>query len=194
MRGDRVVVTIQPPGRRAEVHEIIATKAGRRVERVVEGGVLKVSEVRRTGSVVYAMRFPMAEVLCVEEYHAKYKPEPIKKTRVDGPPVDGDVRRDAEDRTRRRDPAQPLPPASTRDEAAFLEKRPETSREDASACDSSRADDDPALIWGRVDPLQPPEPCGRGPLTVPHRGRLPMPSGCQIDRRARPAPRCSYHR
>lgn len=67
MKGDRVEVVIDV-GDDTRTYEIVATKAGRRVEVSNVRGTLEVSEVTRTGVVVRTGRFMSARVVAVIEY------------------------------------------------------------------------------------------------------------------------------
>lgn len=69
MRGDRVEVVVDI-GEGTRTYEILATKAGRRVEVSNVRGTLEVSEVTRTGVVVRSGRFMSARVVAVIEYPA----------------------------------------------------------------------------------------------------------------------------
>ncbi len=67
MKGDRVEVVVDV-GDGTKTYEIVATKAGRRVEIATGRGVVEVSEVTRTGAVVRSGRFMAARVVAVVEY------------------------------------------------------------------------------------------------------------------------------
>ncbi len=67
MKGDRVEVVIDTGGG-TRTFEIVATKAGRRVEVSNVRGTVEVSEVTRTGQVVRSGRFMAARVVAVVEY------------------------------------------------------------------------------------------------------------------------------
>jgi hypothetical protein len=69
MKGDRVEVVVDV-GDATRTYEIVATRAGRRVEVSNVRGVLEVSEVTRTGAVVRSGRFMAARVVAVIEYPA----------------------------------------------------------------------------------------------------------------------------
>jgi hypothetical protein len=69
MKGDRVEVVVDVGGA-TNTYEIVATKAGRRVEVSNVRGTLEVSEVTRTGVVVRSGRFMSARVVAVIEYPA----------------------------------------------------------------------------------------------------------------------------
>jgi len=69
MKGDRVEVVIDIGGG-TQTYEIVASKAGRRVEISTVRGTVEVSEVTRTGEVVRTGRFMAARVVAVVEYPA----------------------------------------------------------------------------------------------------------------------------
>ncbi|MFN2389627.1 MAG: hypothetical protein ABR575_08510 [Actinomycetota bacterium] len=69
MRGDRVEVVVDI-GDGTRTFDIVATKAGRRVEVSNVRGTIEVSEVTRTGIVVRTGRFMAARVVAVVEHPA----------------------------------------------------------------------------------------------------------------------------
>jgi hypothetical protein len=69
MKGDRVeVVVAGDEGSRT--YEIVATRAGRRVEITTGRGIVEVVEVTRTGEPVRRARFMAGRVLALVEYPA----------------------------------------------------------------------------------------------------------------------------
>ena len=69
MKGDRVEIVIAADdGSRA--YEIIATRAGRRVETTTARGVVEVAEVTRSGEPVRRARFMASRVLALVEHPA----------------------------------------------------------------------------------------------------------------------------
>jgi hypothetical protein len=78
MKGDRVeVVVAADDGSRT--YEIIATRAGRRVEVTTGRGIVEVTEVTRSGEPVRHARFMASRVLALVEHPAsevRKKPEP----------------------------------------------------------------------------------------------------------------------
>lgn len=60
-------------------YEIVATRAGRRVETTTGRGIVEVAEVTRTGQVVRTARFMQTRVIAVVEHP------------VDDPSLDGDT-------------------------------------------------------------------------------------------------------
>jgi hypothetical protein len=69
MKGDRVeIVVAADDGSRT--YEIIATRAGRRVEITTGRGVVEVTEVTRTGEPVRTARFMASRVLALVEHPA----------------------------------------------------------------------------------------------------------------------------
>jgi hypothetical protein len=69
MRGDRVEVTVDI-GNGVKVFEIVATRAGRRVEVTSGRALVEVSEVTRGGSVVRTARFMANRVVALVEHPA----------------------------------------------------------------------------------------------------------------------------
>jgi hypothetical protein len=70
MRGDRVEIVVDV-GDGVQTYEIVATKAGRRVEVSTGRGVVEVSEVTRGGKVVRSGRFMAARVVAMVEHPAE---------------------------------------------------------------------------------------------------------------------------
>jgi hypothetical protein len=70
MRGDRVEIVVDI-GDGTKTYEIVATKAGRRVEVTNIRGTIEVSEVTRTGVIVRSGRFMAARVVAVIEHPAE---------------------------------------------------------------------------------------------------------------------------
>ncbi len=70
MKGDRVEIVIDAGGEAPRTYEVIATRAGRRVDIVNRRGVVEVSEVTRTGSPVRTARFMASRVLALVEHPA----------------------------------------------------------------------------------------------------------------------------
>src|SRR5436190_17444729 len=79
MRGDRVEVVVDVGEGGTRTYDIVATRAGRRVETTTGRGVVEVAEVTRTGQVVRTARFMQARVIAVVEHP------------VDDPSGDGDT-------------------------------------------------------------------------------------------------------
>jgi hypothetical protein len=69
MKGDRVEVVVDV-GDGTKTYDIVATKAGRRVEISTVRGTVEVSEVTRTGVVVRSGRFMATRVVAVIEHPA----------------------------------------------------------------------------------------------------------------------------
>ena len=67
MKGDRVEIVIDAGGV-TRTYEVLATRAGRRVEISTRRGVVEVSEVTRTGSPVRTARFMSSRVLALVEH------------------------------------------------------------------------------------------------------------------------------
>ncbi len=69
MKGDRVEIVVDAGGD-ARTYEVVATRAGRRVEVSVNRGVVTVSEVTRGGTVARSARFMANRVLALVEHPA----------------------------------------------------------------------------------------------------------------------------
>ena len=69
MKGDRVEVVVDV-GDGTRTYDIVASKAGRRVEVATIRGTVEVTEVTRTGNVVRTGRFMSSRVVAVIEHPA----------------------------------------------------------------------------------------------------------------------------
>ena len=67
MKGDRVEIVVDT-GDDTQTYEVIATKAGRRVEVSTGRGIVEVSEVTRTGTTVRTARFMASRVVALVEH------------------------------------------------------------------------------------------------------------------------------
>ncbi len=67
MKGDRVEIVIDAGGQ-ALTYNVIATRAGRRVETTIARGVVEVTEVTRGGTAVRTARFMANRVLALVEH------------------------------------------------------------------------------------------------------------------------------
>jgi len=77
MKGDRVEIVIDAGGNDTKTYEVVATRAGRRVEVVTRRGVVEVNEVTRSGVVVRTARFMSSRVLALVEHPAPRRPDPL---------------------------------------------------------------------------------------------------------------------
>ena len=89
VKGDRVEVLVDV-GEGVRGFEIVATKAGRRVEISTARGVIEVAEVTRSGQPVRSARFMSARVVAIVEHPSpevdpRGEPRP---TPADQPPLD----------------------------------------------------------------------------------------------------------
>jgi hypothetical protein len=66
MKGDRVEIVVDA-GDTTRVYEVVATRAGRRVEVSIGRGVVEVVEVTRTGTPLRTARFMASKVLALVE-------------------------------------------------------------------------------------------------------------------------------
>jgi hypothetical protein len=69
VRGDRVEIVIDAGGE-ARTYEVLATRAGRRVDVRTGRGVVEVSELTRGGTAVRTARFMASRVLALVEHPA----------------------------------------------------------------------------------------------------------------------------
>jgi hypothetical protein len=69
MKGDRVEAMVDT-GQGVQTFEIVATRAGRRIEVVTSRGVVEVREVTRTGQVVRTGRFMASRLIALVEHPA----------------------------------------------------------------------------------------------------------------------------
>ncbi len=69
MKGDRVEIVIDAGGT-PRTYEVVATRAGRRVEVSTGRGVVEVTEVTRTGNPVRTARFMSNRILALVEHPA----------------------------------------------------------------------------------------------------------------------------
>ncbi|PXX64971.1 hypothetical protein DFR70_10432 [Nocardia tenerifensis] len=69
MKGDRVEIVVDF-GDGSRSYEVVATRAGRRVEVRIARGVVEVSEVTRTGTPVRTARFMAGRTLALVEFPA----------------------------------------------------------------------------------------------------------------------------
>jgi hypothetical protein len=75
VKGDMVEIVIDAGGTTL-TYEVVATRAGRRVEVVNRRGLVEVSEVTRGGTAVRTARFLSSRVLALVEHPAPRRPEP----------------------------------------------------------------------------------------------------------------------
>jgi hypothetical protein len=73
MKGDRVEIVIAADDG-SRTYEIVATRAGRRVEITTARGIVEVAEVTRTGEPVRTGRFMASRVLALVEHPAREAP------------------------------------------------------------------------------------------------------------------------
>ena len=70
MRGDRVEIVVDTGNGSVREFEVVATKAGRRVEVSTARGQVEVSEVTRSGRTVRSARFMATRVVALVEHPA----------------------------------------------------------------------------------------------------------------------------
>jgi hypothetical protein len=75
MRGDRVEIVIDA-GDGVRAYDVVATRAGRRVEITQGRTVVEVTEVTRSGKPVRSARFMASRVLALVEHPAERPPRP----------------------------------------------------------------------------------------------------------------------
>jgi hypothetical protein len=69
MKGDRIEIVIDAGGA-TRTYEIVATRAGRRLETSTGRGVVEVTEVTRNGTPVRTARFMASRVVALVEFPA----------------------------------------------------------------------------------------------------------------------------
>ena len=69
MRGDRVEITVDV-GDGVKVFDVVATRAGRRVDITTGRNLIEVSEITRGGTVVRTARFMASRVIALVEHPA----------------------------------------------------------------------------------------------------------------------------
>jgi hypothetical protein len=84
MKGDRVEIVIDAGGSSTKTYEVVATRAGRRVEVVTRRGLVEVNEVTRSGVVVRTARFMSSRVLALVEHPAPRRPDSRERASEDG--------------------------------------------------------------------------------------------------------------
>ena len=82
MKGDRVEIVVDAGGD-VRTYDVVATRAGRRVEVSIVRNVVTVAEVTRGGSVARTARFMANRVLALVEYPATRAPLPDDEPRPD---------------------------------------------------------------------------------------------------------------
>jgi hypothetical protein len=73
VKGDRVEIVVDA-GDTTRTYDVVATRAGRRVEVSISRGVVEVVEVTRTGSAVRTARFMASKVLALVEHPVTSRP------------------------------------------------------------------------------------------------------------------------
>ncbi|GAA5069169.1 hypothetical protein HNP84_008982 [Thermocatellispora tengchongensis] len=73
MKGDRVEIVVDA-GDTTRTYEVVATRAGRRVEVTIGRGVVEVAEVTRSGTPVRTARFMSSRLLALVEHPAPRPP------------------------------------------------------------------------------------------------------------------------
>ena len=70
MKGDRVEVVVDVGGGETRTYEVVAARAGRRVDISTGRGIVEVAEVTRTGQIVRTAQFMQTRVVAVVEHPA----------------------------------------------------------------------------------------------------------------------------
>ena len=85
MKGDRVEVVVDATDHVREF-QIVARRAGRRLETSTGRGIVEITEVTRTGQVVRTARFMATRVIAVVEHPADDRdPTPVRTSPPPGP-------------------------------------------------------------------------------------------------------------
>jgi hypothetical protein len=80
VKGDRVEIVVDA-GDVTKTYEVLATRAGRRVEVVNRRGLIEVSEVTRSGTAVRTARFMTSRVIALVEHPAAARAPKAKRDR-----------------------------------------------------------------------------------------------------------------
>jgi hypothetical protein len=80
VKGDRVEIVIDA-GTGSRTYEVIASRAGRRVEIATRRGLVEVSEVTRSGAPVRTARFMSSRVIALVEHPATRGPAADERRR-----------------------------------------------------------------------------------------------------------------
>jgi phosphatidylserine decarboxylase len=93
VKGDRVEVVVDVGGGDVRIYDIVAGRAGRRIEITTARGVVEVAEVTRNGQVVRTARFMQSRVVAVVEHPAADELLPGERpaTSGSGPSLDLDL-------------------------------------------------------------------------------------------------------
>ena len=70
MKGDRVEIVVDVGGGVTKTYDVVATRAGRRVDVVNRRGLVEVSEITRGGTAVRTARFLSGRVIALVEHPA----------------------------------------------------------------------------------------------------------------------------
>ena len=70
MKGDRVEIVVDAGNGNTKTYEVLATRAGRRVEVVNRRGLVEVSELTRGGATIRTARFMASRVIALVEHPA----------------------------------------------------------------------------------------------------------------------------
>ena len=81
MKGDRVEIVVDT-GNGVQTYEIVATKAGRRVDVSTSRGVVEVAEVTRSGTPVRTGRFMSTRVIALVEHPSEEPPAVRRRSRA----------------------------------------------------------------------------------------------------------------
>jgi hypothetical protein len=81
MKGDRVEIVVDVGGGGTKTYEIVATRAGRRVDIATVRGTVEVTEVTRSGNAVRTGRFMASRVVAIIE-HPAADDEPARRGKV----------------------------------------------------------------------------------------------------------------
>jgi hypothetical protein len=81
VKGDRVEIVVDT-GNGVQTYEIVATKAGRRVDVTTGRGVVEVSEVTRSGQQVRTGRFMTTRVIALVEHPSEEPPQGRRRSRA----------------------------------------------------------------------------------------------------------------
>jgi hypothetical protein len=81
MRGDRIEIVVDT-GNGVQTYDVVATRAGRRVEASTSRSIVEVVELTRGGTIVRTARFMASRVIALVEHPASERRAPARSDRA----------------------------------------------------------------------------------------------------------------
>ncbi|WP_019630644.1 hypothetical protein [Actinomadura atramentaria] len=91
MRGDTIEMTVDNGTGVPAIYRVTATRSGRRVELDTDRTMVTMREVRRDGTAVDTMRFPLDRIIAIHEYRMTNPVPPPRPSTGGTAPLDGAV-------------------------------------------------------------------------------------------------------